>query len=103
MLFRSQAFQTHTTNAASIQVACLYYYSVILVCRPFLVRRLESAERRNSRETAECEDSIHDESLEIEQLSEASIDAAIYMIETIYHAVDGAALFSNVCFIRFVP
>lgn len=81
-------------NSASINVACFYYYTVMLVSRPYLISSLECGERSGS--DAETPNSLQPDNA----LPSVGVEAAIYMSETIHDATNARAIFPNACFVK---
>lgn len=89
---------------ASMNVACSYYHAVILLTRPFLIathqasRKLDteggSSQTEKNTLTALQED--------YQRLASVSVDAAVYMVETICHAKQTGSLLPNTCFTKSV-
>lgn len=90
------------TAIASMNVACFYYYAVMLVSRPFLVSNSNSDPRNQSGGPVAGKSSANDErqSTGLDQLSRVCVDSAVYMIEAVYNTSQTGALLSNTCFIK---
>jgi hypothetical protein len=67
-------------------VACTYYFTIILVTRPFLITHLLTQIRRKRRPSVEPADTAR-----IPDLAQACVDAAVYTVA----AVESALIASN--------
>ncbi|KAH6973438.1 fungal-specific transcription factor domain-containing protein [Ilyonectria sp. MPI-CAGE-AT-0026] len=87
---------------ASMNMACFYYYAVMLVSRPFLVSNSNSELRNQSGSPVLGKSSANDglQSTGLDQLSRVCVDSAVYMIEAVYNTSQTGALLSNTCFIK---
>ncbi|KKY26501.1 putative c6 transcription factor [Phaeomoniella chlamydospora] len=81
-------------------VACVYYFAIILITRPFLISYLMSKLHQK------MSDSVHDagldqaQQLQISKLSNVCLDSAIYMSNTCYNAIKSGFLLNNMCMIK---
>lgn len=82
---------------ASMNIACFYYYAVILVSRPFLIASFHSREGRTDDAN---QDPGQQTSATVAQLAEICVDAAIYMIETVCDMSKAKLLMKNTCFTK---
>lgn len=83
----------------NIHLACVYYFAVILITRPFLIShmmmQLRSRDEQNpsaNREVSKNED--------VYRLAQACIDAAIYMAQICHDAVKSGLFLGNMCIIK---
>jgi hypothetical protein len=83
----------------SLHISCFYYFSVIVVTRPFLIPFL----------VGHLQDGQHFPELDIEattsegaKLAHTCLNAAIYMIQTCSEVMDSGLLLGNMCIIKYV-
>ncbi|CZT14130.1 uncharacterized protein RCC_00103 [Ramularia collo-cygni] len=77
-------------------VACTYYFTIILVTRPFLISHLVSQIRRRRRPSIErAEDTSH-----ISDLAQACLDSAMYMSKLGFMAINSMILSNNMCLLK---
>ena len=81
----------------SLHISCFYYFSVIVVTRPFLIPFL----------VGHLQDGQHLSELDIEaitsegaKLAHTCLNAAIYMIQTCSEVMDNGLLLGNMCIIK---
>jgi hypothetical protein len=81
----------------SLHISCFYYFSVIIVTRPFLIPFL----------VGHLQDGQHRPELDIEvttsegaKLAHTCLNAAIYMIQTCSEVMDNGLLLRNMCIIK---
>ena len=88
--------QEHTIG--SLNVACLYYFAVTLVTRPFLISTLTArvASLRQSllEKPPIQEDPVH------AQLASACVDSAIYLVQTCLDVHKADMLLENMCIMK---
>ncbi|KFA46121.1 hypothetical protein S40293_03774 [Stachybotrys chartarum IBT 40293] len=79
----------------SSTVACIYYFSVILITRPVLIswllRKLTAASQGSSSHTA---------SPKVEEIAQVCVDAAVLMAETARSAQAAGILLQNMCMLK---
>lgn len=89
--------------AACMNMACFYYYAVMLVSRPFLVLSL-SGRQSSLEQISEARGSGLQggtaRSGVLDSLSRACVDSSVYMIETLHDASEADALLPNTTFIK---
>ncbi|EME42350.1 hypothetical protein DOTSEDRAFT_175363 [Dothistroma septosporum NZE10] len=78
----------------SVHVACTYYFSIILVTRPFLISHLISQLRRQ-RPAARRPSTEGNESSHLSDLAQACLDAAMYMAKTGFMAINSVIMSNN--------
>lgn len=78
---------------ASMNMACVYYFAVMLVTRPFLV--LHSSYGLDERPAH-----ASGVATTLSRLSAACVDASVYMVETVRSAARAGILLPNTCFIK---
>lgn len=76
-------------------VACTYYFTIILVTRPFLISHLVSQIRRRRRPSMGQSEPPH-----VSDLAQACIDSARYMAKTGYMAINSMILSNNMCLLK---
>lgn len=81
--------QEHTLG--SLNVACLYYFTVTLVTRPFLISTLTA---RVASLPPIQEDPVH------AQLASACVDSAIYLVQTCLEVHKADLLLENMCIMK---
>lgn len=80
----------------AVHVACSYYFTIILVTRPFLISHLVSQIRRRRRPSIEKSET----SSAVSDLAQACLDSAVYMSKTGYMAINSAILSNNMCLLK---
>ena len=83
----------------NIHVACVYYFAVMLVTRPFLISHLMSNLSGGAAETPETTSSSKD-SPEVMNLAQACIDSAMFMAQICYEALQSGLLLNNMCIMK---
>lgn len=82
----------------SSTVACIYYFSVILITRPVLIslllRKLTAASQGSS---------SHTSSPKVEEIGQVCVDAAVLMAETARSAQAAGILLQNMCMLKYEP
>lgn len=82
-------------------VACTYYFTIILVTRPFLISHLVSQLRRrrlhDRRSSTERAEPSH-----VSDLAQACLDSAMYMAKTGWMAISSQILSNNMCLLKYV-
>ena len=90
--------------AANVHIASMYYFSVILTTRQFLVQHIMPQLRKcppnqtspaNGRET-EAEDR------KVAELSDACIEAATYMVQMCREAMGAKIFWGNMCILKYL-
>ncbi|KAF2160630.1 hypothetical protein M409DRAFT_70365 [Zasmidium cellare ATCC 36951] len=80
-------------------VACTYYFTIVLVTRPFLISHLVSQIRRrrphDRRPSADRLAPSH-----VSDLAQACLDSAMYMAKTGYMAISSQILSNNMCLLK---
>ena len=83
----------------SLHISCFYYFSVIIVTRPFLIPFLVSR----------LQDGQHLPELHMEattsaeaKLAHTCLNGAIYMIQTCSEVMDNGFLLGNMCIVKYV-
>lgn len=76
-------------------VACTYYFTIILVTRPFLISYLVSQMRRRRRPNID-----RSEPSQASDLAQACLDSAMYMAKTGFMAVKSDILSNNMCLLK---
>lgn len=76
-------------------VACTYYFTIILVTRPFLISHLISQIRRRRRPSVERPEPSH-----VSDLAQACLDSAMYMAKTGFMAINSMILSNNMCLLK---
>lgn len=76
-------------------VACTYYFTIILVTRPFLISHLISQIRRRRRPSIERSEPSH-----VSDLAQACLDSAMYMAKTGFMAINSMILSNNMCLLK---
>ncbi|GAB7353464.1 hypothetical protein MBLNU459_g3923t2 [Dothideomycetes sp. NU459] len=83
----------------NLHVACVYYFSVMLVTRPFLIAHLTS--RLASGAVVDEANSIRNSGDPgAPKLSNACIDSAVYMAQLCHDALQAGILLNNMCFLK---
>ncbi|KAK7550099.1 putative C6 transcription factor [Phyllosticta citricarpa] len=77
----------------NIHVACVYYFAVILVTRPFLISHLTS--HLSGQSPPEGTSTGTDK-----RLAQVCIDSAVYMAQMCAEALDSEALIANMCLLK---
>ena len=72
---------------ASMNISCSYYHAVILVTRPFLIAAQKAGTEAETQEDRQ-------------RLASVSVDAAVYMVETVCQAKATGLLLPNTCFTK---
>ncbi|KAM3413807.1 hypothetical protein BST61_g10490 [Cercospora zeina] len=80
----------------SAHVACSYYFTIILVTRPFLISHLITQIRRRRRPSV---DKL-EQSSAVSDLAQACLDSAVYMAKTGYMAINSSILSNNMCLLK---
>lgn len=76
-------------------VACTYYFTIILVTRPFLISHLVSQIRRRRRPSIERSEPSH-----ISDLAQACLDSAMFMSKLGFVAINSTILSNNMCLLK---
>lgn len=82
-------------------VACTYYFTIILVTRPFLISHLVSRIRRR-RPNDRRPSTERTDSSQVSDLAQACLDSAMYMAKTGYMAISSQILSNNMCLLKYV-
>lgn len=82
----------------NIHVACVYYFAVILVTRPFLISHLMSQLRGKSSETDIPPNATERE--KIAKFSQVCIDSAIFMAQMTHNAMKSGLLLNNMSILK---
>ncbi|KAI5363670.1 hypothetical protein Slin15195_G093230 [Septoria linicola] len=77
-------------------VACSYYFTIILVTRPFLISHLISQIRRRRRPSLDRADQFS----AVSDLAQACLDSAVYMAKTGYMSINSTILSNNMCLLK---
>ncbi|KAF7197417.1 putative transcriptional regulatory protein [Pseudocercospora fuligena] len=80
----------------SVHVACSYYFTIILVTRPFLISHLVSQIRRRRRPSLDKAN----QTSAVSDLAQACLDSAVYMAKTGYMGISSAILSNNMCLLK---
>jgi hypothetical protein len=108
--FKYDATATSTLSASSetrarligaIHLSCIYYFTVMLVTRPFLTCYLVQKLRRNASLSSRRRRLPDLDNLPMANLSHACHDAAIYMANMAEAALDAGLLLGNMCIIEY--
>ena len=83
-------------------VACTYYFTIILVTRPFLISHLVSRIRRRRQQSRRLGNE-QAQSPDVSDLAQACLDSAVYMAKAGYTAVSSQILSNNMRIIKYVP
>lgn len=83
----------------SVHVACTYYFTIILVTRPFIISHLISQLRRR-RPPARRPSADKVETSHVSDLAQACLDAAMYMAKTGFMAINSLILSNNMCLLK---
>lgn len=75
-------------------VACTYYFTIILVTRPFLISHLVTQLRRRKPSSDRPEPS------HVSDLAQACLDSAMYMAKAGYVAINSNILSNNMCLLK---
>lgn len=90
----------HGLVIGSMHVACLYYFTLMLLTRPFLIQHLVSKLSKVSNKpttTAEVSDTS-----EQDKIAEVCIDAAMFMAQICQNALSANLLLDNMCILKCV-
>ena len=85
----------HEKVLGNIHTACVYYFTVMLLTRPFLIRYLMS--RLSAKSNISIDTSS--EPANLSALAQASIDVAVYMAQTCQNAMSAGLIIDNMCII----
>lgn len=88
----------HEQALGNIHVACMYYFTVMLLTRPFLIRHLMSRLPRFSSSQEETWDAGH--STESSELAQVSIDAAMFTAQICRNALTAGLLLDSMCILK---
>ncbi|EME81416.1 uncharacterized protein MYCFIDRAFT_140761, partial [Pseudocercospora fijiensis CIRAD86] len=80
----------------SVHVACSYYFTIILVTRPFLISHLLSQIRRRRPPSLDKPN----QTSAVSDLAQACLDSAVYMAKTGYMGISSAILSNNMCLLK---
>ncbi|KAK0118323.1 hypothetical protein ONS95_012618 [Cadophora gregata] len=86
----------HEKVLGNIHTACLYYFTVMLLTRPFLIRYLMSRLSSKSNITID----VGSEPANLSALAQASIDVAVYMAQTCQNAMSAGLIIDNMCILK---
>lgn len=82
-----------------IHVACVYYFAVILITRPFMISHL--MERLPGKARLDPTPVSHfEEDSEAFQLAQVCIDSAIYMAQVCHEVLVSGLLLNNMCMLK---
>lgn len=83
----------------NIHVACVYYFVVMLVTRPFLISHLMATLPGSTVETPETPASTN-EQVEVVNMAEACLDSAVYMAQICHEALQSGLLLNAMSLIK---
>lgn len=94
-------------TVGAVHVSCVYYFSVILVTRPFLTSHvmLKLREQRNGLPSAGNGKNRHPDATErfkIAELADVCVDSAIYMSTMAHKAMEAGTLLKNMVLLKYV-
>lgn len=104
----SRVFDAHLTVAdqerviGNIHVACIYYFAVMLITRPFLISHLMENLPGGVAETPD-DDSPGKNPADVENMAEACVDSAMYMAQICYEALQSGLLMNAMCIVKYAP
>ncbi|KAG4432988.1 hypothetical protein IFR05_011532 [Cadophora sp. M221] len=84
----------HEKVLGNIHTACLYYFTVMLLTRPFLIRYLMS------RLSSKSNTGTSSEPANLSDLAQVSIDVAVYMAQTCQNAMSAGLIIDNMCILK---
>lgn len=91
----------------NIHVSCVYYFSVILITRPFFIAYLLSRLRgRAPDQLISDPDEASDINLKnnkVSKLAQVCVSSAIYMVNMCQTAKSANFFFGNLCLLKYVP
>ncbi|KAH7314256.1 putative C6 transcription factor, partial [Rhexocercosporidium sp. MPI-PUGE-AT-0058] len=88
----------HEKVLGNIHTACLYYFTVMLLTRPFLIRYLMS--RLSSKPSSGMNIGASAEPANLSDLAQVSIDVAVYMAQTCQNAMSAGLIIGNMCILK---
>jgi len=83
----------------NIHIACVYYFAVMLVTRPFLISHLMANLPGGGPETLETTTATKHQS-EVVNLAQACIDSAMFMAQMCHDALQPGLLLNNMCLMK---
>ncbi|KIV95395.1 hypothetical protein PV10_03059 [Exophiala mesophila] len=101
----SRVFDAHLTVAdqerviGNIHVACIYYFAVMLITRPFLISHLMENLPGGVAETPGT-DSAENKPADVENMAEACVDSAMYMAQICHEALQSGLLMNAMCIVK---
>jgi len=87
----------HSQVIGNIHVACLYYFTTMLLTRPFLIQFLMS---RLPNISHQASGGVISDSQELSKIAQVSIDAAKYMSQICHNALSAGLLLDNMCILK---
>ena len=83
----------------SVHNACVYYFAIFLVTRPFLIIELTSriASRESSNQSAGPDMRINPK---YAALTQACIDSAVYLVQICHETLESGILLANMCILK---
>ncbi|KAH9209786.1 hypothetical protein DL95DRAFT_343897 [Leptodontidium sp. 2 PMI_412] len=88
----------HEKVLGNIHTACLYYFTVMLLTRPFLIRYLMS--RLSTKSNSGMNIGSNSEPANLSDLAQVSIDVAVYMAQTCQNAMSAGLIIDNMCILK---
>ncbi|KAJ9136596.1 putative C6 transcription factor [Pleurostoma richardsiae] len=82
----------------NMHVACVYYFAVILVTRPFLIAHLMSSLR--SRSTGQTSSMADERAEMVARLAQVCLGSAMYMADTCHRVKMAGYAFGNLCLVK---
>jgi hypothetical protein len=88
----------HEKALGNLHVTCMYYFTVMLLTRSFLIRYLMSQlpNSTNAHQNVEENPSAFD----VSKLAQVSIDAAMFTAQTCHDALSAGLLLDNMCILK---
>lgn len=84
----------------NIHVACVYYFSVILITRPFLIQHLSVSLQSQAGGGGGPDQKRRHPNQSVHQLAQACIESAVYMAQVCFRASESGLLFNNMCLLK---
>ncbi|EPE35128.1 Zn2/Cys6 DNA-binding protein [Glarea lozoyensis ATCC 20868] len=88
----------HEKAIGNIHVTCMYYFTVMLLTRSFLIRYLMS--QLPNATNAEQNVEENPSTLDVSKLAQVSIDAAMFTAQTCHNALSAGLLLDNMCILK---
>ncbi|KZL75267.1 C6 transcription factor [Colletotrichum tofieldiae] len=93
--------QNRQISIGNIHVACTYYFSIMLTTREFLIEHIMS-QIENEPPFADCvqDDTTSETKQQLVELSDACVDAAVFMSDMCSEALDCRIIMGNMCILK---